>query len=296
MKRSPRPTPRTSHRGRPHATTRSATPSAADSRWRRSSASGGFSKVYRVRDVVEGEERALKLFDNAAGYDAVRREIGALRKVDHPNVVKVIWADRTDHGEWYLIMEYVEGELLADYATGKKHLRDREAIDVALDVLDALIAIHPDTERLEELDQKKREGEITAEEYDELMALSENALVHRDIKPQNIMLTRSGAKLLDFNIASRVGDPVKTVSGTPPYQPPDADSPVGRVHRPLRRRRDALRAALRRRAPLLARPADTRRRAAGPPPIPQRPHDGLADFLVRACAAASRLVIRQRRR
>ena len=55
------------------------------------------------------------------------------------------------------------------------------------------------------------------------MSLSENALVHRDIKPQNIMLTRSGAKLLDFNIASRVGDPVETVSGTPPYQPPDAD-------------------------------------------------------------------------
>lgn len=185
--------------------------------------SGGFSKVYRVRDVVEGEERALKLFDNAAGYDAVRREISALRKVHHPNVVKVIWADRTDQGEWYLITEYVEGELLADYATGKKHLRDREAIDVALDVLDALIAIHPDTERLEALDRKKREGEITGEEYEELMSVSENALVHRDIKPQNIMLTRSGAKLLDFNIASRVGDPVKTVSGTPPYQPPDAD-------------------------------------------------------------------------
>ncbi len=185
--------------------------------------SGGFSKVYRVRDVVEGEERALKLFDNAAGYDAVRREIGALRKVHHPNVVQVIWADRTEQGEWYLIMEYVEGELLADYATGKKHLRDREAIDVALDVLDALIAIHPDSDRLDALDQKKQVGDISGEEYDELMALSDNALVHRDIKPQNIMLTRSGAKLLDFNIASRVGDPVKTVSGTPPYQPPDAD-------------------------------------------------------------------------
>lgn len=185
--------------------------------------SGGFSKVYRVCDLVEGEERALKLFDNAAGYDAVRREIGALRKVHHPNVVKVIWADRTDQGEWYLVMEYIQGEPLADYATGRKQLRDREAMDVALDVLDALTAIHPDTERLEALEQKNSEGEISVEEYDELMSLSENALVHRDIKPQNIMLTRSGAKLLDFNIASRVGDPVTTISGTPPYQSPDAD-------------------------------------------------------------------------
>jgi uncharacterized protein (TIGR02653 family) len=185
--------------------------------------SGGFSRVYRVRDVVEGEERALKLFDSAAGYDAVRREISALRKVHHPNVVKVIWADRTDNGEWYLIMEYLDGELLADYVDGNNHLRDREAVDVALDVLDALTAIHPNGERLQSLDRKKRQGEITAQEYDELMTLSENALVHRDIKPQNIILTRSGAKLLDFNIASRVGDPVRTVSGTPPYQPPDAD-------------------------------------------------------------------------
>ncbi len=184
---------------------------------------GGFSRVYRVHDAVESEVRALKLFDSAAGYDAVRREIGALRKVDHPNVVKVIWADRTSNDEWYLIMEYIDGELLADYVNGNKPLRDREAIDVALDVLSALMAIHPDTDLLDALDQKKREGEITAAEYDDLMSDNESALVHRDIKPQNIMLTRSGAKLLDFNIASRVGDPVGTVSGTPPYQPPDAD-------------------------------------------------------------------------
>ena len=130
---------------------------------------GGFSKVYRVRDEVEDEDRALKLFENAAGYEAVRREIGALRKVHHPHVVEVFWADKTSAGDWYLITEYIDGESLGEYATGKKHLRDREAIDVALDILDALVAIHPDFARIEELDRKKREGELSETEYQEWM-------------------------------------------------------------------------------------------------------------------------------
>jgi hypothetical protein len=166
---------------------------------------GGFSKVYRVRDDVEGAERALKLFDSAAGDEAVRREIGALRKIDHPNVVKVFWAGQTSTGEWYLITEFVDGESLDEFVTGNRRLRDREAVDVALDLLDALVAFHPDV-------TKSREGDPP-----------EAGLVHRDIKPRNVMLTRTGVKLLDFNIASRVGEPVHTKSGTPPYQPPDAD-------------------------------------------------------------------------
>lgn len=184
---------------------------------------GGFSRVYRVRDELEGEERALKLFESAAGYDAVRREIGALRKVDHPNVVKVYWAGKTQAGDWYLITEYIDGESLDEYVSGTRRLRDREAIDVAMDILDALVAIHPDATRIGELEEKGRDSQLSETEYAELMELRDKGLVHRDIKPLNIILTRTGAKLLDFNIASRVGDVVHTVSGTPPYQPPDAN-------------------------------------------------------------------------
>ena len=183
---------------------------------------GGFSKVYRVRDDVEDEERALKLFDSAAGDAAVRREIGALRKIQHPNVVKVFWADKTNAGDWYLVTEFIDGESLDEFVTGSRRLRDREAVDVALDLLDALVAFHPDVARLKQLDAQRREGDLPQSQAREWLELKDKGLVHRDIKPLNVILTRTGAKLLDFNIASRVGDPVHTQSGTPPYQPPDA--------------------------------------------------------------------------
>ena len=183
---------------------------------------GGFSKVYRVRDNVEGKERAFKLFDSAAGYEAVRREIGALREIHHPNVVQVFWAGQTTAGDWYLITEFIQGESLEEFVSGKRNLRDREAVDVALDLLDALVAFHPDAARLKQLATERSQRNLPEAELDEWTELTGSGLIHRDIKPRNIILARTGAKLLDFNIASRVGDPVHTQSGTPPYQPPDA--------------------------------------------------------------------------
>lgn len=88
-----------------------------------------------------------------------------------------------------------------------------------------------------------------------------------DSKPLNVMLTRGGAKLLDFNIASRVGDPVRTRSGTPASQAPDADLTRWDVST-LRRGRAPLRAPVRRSAPLPLGPAP--RPSAPTCPLPQR--------------------------
>lgn len=179
---------------------------------------GGFSTVYRVYNALDDQEYALKVFNAKVPYENVQREISLLRTIEHPHIVRAIWADRTSAGQWYLVTELIRGESLDAYAEGRKRLSVAEAVDVVCQLLSALEAIHPDSDRMEELKQK---GELSAEEFDEWELLKNRGIVHRDIKPQNLVLTNEGVKLIDFNISSKVGQPVVTLSGTPRYQSPD---------------------------------------------------------------------------
>ena len=179
---------------------------------------GGFSTVYRVYRAMDDQEFALKVFNVDVSYDKIQREVTMLRAISHPRVVKVVWADRTRAGQWYMVSELIQGEDFTAYASGQKRLAPAEAVEVTCQLLSALEAIHPNTRRLAEL---QAVDELSDEQYAELMRLRSEGIVHRDIKPQNLMLTTDGLMLIDFNIASRVGQRVDTISGTPPYQSPD---------------------------------------------------------------------------
>jgi serine/threonine protein kinase len=178
---------------------------------------GGFATVFEVYDKLEREERALKIFQTPGASERVRRELSSLRRIEHPNVMQVYWGDRTSDGRYYIVSEFIPGETI-DAFVGEKQLSLDDAVLAVGQLLDALIAIHPNERRIREL----RSGEMSEDEFAELQELQDAGIVHRDIKPANIILNPEGQiKLLDFNIASVVGDPMLTRSGTMPYQAPD---------------------------------------------------------------------------
>jgi serine/threonine protein kinase len=179
---------------------------------------GGFAYVYCAYDKLERVDRALKVF-NSPDPDVWRREIEALRKVSHPNVVKVYWGDCQD-GQWYMVSEFIEGCTLKEM----DKFDDVQALYIVREVLLALEAVHPNDERIAELQEKMAKGSLSEEESREFLRLRDSGLVHRDVKPENIMVS-AGDKvtLVDFNIASPARDPSgKTISGTPGYQAADA--------------------------------------------------------------------------
>ncbi|WP_026750676.1 serine/threonine protein kinase [Sediminibacterium sp. C3] len=154
---------------------------------------GGYSEVFKVRHTLQGKDYALKLFHESVNRASVTDEYNALRDLNHPNIVKFIWNGTVPSGQFYTVTEYLEGENLSVYTRTDARLPIVRVYDVAHDILSAL-----------------RE-----------MQHQESPILHRDIKPQNIMWDKQEKfVLIDFNVASLVADN-KDFVGTNPYLAPD---------------------------------------------------------------------------
>src|SRR6266496_1741922 len=136
---------------------------------------GGMGEVYLASDVIAGRKAALKLLPAHLTGDAERlnrfqQEAHAVAGLNHPNIVTV-YEIGTDDSVQYIASELIEGETLRErLARGSMELS--EAVDIAIQVAGALAAAH------------------------------EAGVVHRDVKPENIMLRPDGyVKVLDFGIA-----------------------------------------------------------------------------------------------
>jgi tRNA A-37 threonylcarbamoyl transferase component Bud32 len=178
---------------------------------------GGFADVYRAYDRFEEVDRALKVFRSPDPRQA-RREIEALAKVDHPNVAKLKFGESRGP-QWFIVCEFIDGVPLSEIGS----ISRERAMTIVIEILGALVALHPDDERIAELESLAAEGEVSMEVYSELESLRSEGLIHRDVKPENIMLGKDGrAYLVDFNIASPARVESHTHSGTPEFLAPDA--------------------------------------------------------------------------
>ncbi|MBI2807857.1 MAG: protein kinase [Planctomycetes bacterium] len=141
---------------------------------------GGMSTVFKARNPVTDEIVAIKLASRAVVGDPqlVRRfelEYATAKVLSHRNLVKFF--DYGTHGQLpFLVMEYIEGCSLTEAITQKKHLREHEALSAILPIADALIYLH------------KRQ------------------IIHRDVKPANILVGANGQiKLADLGLIKDLG-------------------------------------------------------------------------------------------
>ena len=155
---------------------------------------GGMGEVYRARDTRLDRTVAIKVLPETHAADPqfrdrFEREARAISSLNHPHICTLYDVGRQD-GTNYLVMEYLEGETIAQRLE-KGALPLDQALRCAIEIADAL-------------DKAHRQG-----------------ITHRDLKPGNIMLTKGGAKLLDFGLATSVtpgmaGADLSALSTTPP--------------------------------------------------------------------------------
>jgi serine/threonine protein kinase/predicted Zn-dependent protease len=161
---------------------------------------GGMGRVYRVKDKKLDEEMALKVLkpEIAADKGMIERfknELKLARKIAHKSICKMY--DLNEEGDTpYITMEYVKGEDLKSFIRRKEKLTEKEAIAIVKQVCEGLAEAH------------------------------ELGVIHRDLKPQNIMIDKkNNAKVMDFGIARSVEAPGIThtgmMIGTPDYISPE---------------------------------------------------------------------------
>ena len=177
--------------------------------------SGGMSSVFCAHDVQLDRRVAIKILharfaDDGEYVERFRREARLVAQLAHPNIVTVI--DRgEDQGRQYIVFEFVEGENLKELIVRSGPLPVARAVELAITVADGLTFAH------------------------------EHGLVHRDVKPQNVLLSANGAvKVTDFGIARSLEvehgvTQTGTVVGTGEYIAPeqasgDAVSPATDVY------------------------------------------------------------------
>ncbi len=156
---------------------------------------GAFAVVYRVFDAFSDTSRVLKIIvkDRRSTFERLKREYSVLERLPpHPNVVRVVWADKLRDGTPYLVFEYVPG-------TGVNELLDNGSLSPE-DV-----------------------GRLGAETLAGLEHLHRNGVFHRDVKPSNLLWTDRGVRIIDFNVAAHRDDDEARPGGTRRYIPPDLE-------------------------------------------------------------------------
>ena len=155
---------------------------------------GGMGEVYRAHDEMLDQPVAVKILLGAdpSAVDALLREVRLARSITHPSVVRVYDAAEAD-GEPFFTMELVDGEDLASLLRRAGRLAPDRVLDLARQLLAGLAAAHA------------------------------KGVVHRDLKPGNVLVDPSGrARITDFGIATSGVDPAASPGlGTPGYMAPE---------------------------------------------------------------------------
>jgi len=167
---------------------------------------GGMANVYLAHDTILDRNVAVKVLrgDLASDEKFVRRfqrEALSASSLSHPNIVEMYDVGEDD-GQYYIVMEYVDGKTLKQVLKQRGHLSVSEVVDIMLQVTDGMAHAH------------------------------DAYIIHRDIKPQNIMILPNGMiKITDFGVATALNSTQLTqtnsVMGTVHYLPPEQASGKG---------------------------------------------------------------------